>query len=54
MVNHQLELVQHFANRILYLEAGKLQEDRGTTELDWQKIQEKLLQAKTKEAHEWL
>jgi D-methionine transport system ATP-binding protein len=54
MVNHQLELVQHFANRILYLEAGKLQEDRATTELDWQQIQEKLLQAKTKEAQEWL
>jgi D-methionine transport system ATP-binding protein len=54
MVNHQLELVQHFANRILYLEAGKLQEDRATTELNWQQIQEKLLQAKAKEAREWL
>ncbi|MBE9167948.1 ATP-binding cassette domain-containing protein [Pleurocapsales cyanobacterium LEGE 06147] len=54
MVNHQLELVRHFANRILYLEAGKLQEDRTTTELNWQQIQEKLLQAKAKEAQEWL
>ncbi len=52
MVNNQLELVRHFANRILYLEAGKLQEDRLTTELNWQQIQEKLLQAKTKEARE--
>lgn len=54
MVNHQLELVRNFANRILYLEAGKLQEDRTTTELNWQQIQDKLLQAKAKEDREWL
>jgi D-methionine transport system ATP-binding protein len=54
MVNHQLELVRNFANRILYLEAGKLQENQAKSELNWQQIQEKLLQAKEKEAQEWL
>ena len=54
MVNHQLELMQNFAHRILYLETGRLQEDVAANQSNWQRLQAKLLQKKVQEAEEWL
>ena len=54
MVNHQLELIQNFAQRILYLETGRLQEDVVADRANWQRLQEKLLQTEAAAAQEWL
>ena len=54
MVNHQLELMQNFAQRILYLETGRVQEDVTANQSNWQRLQAKLLQKKVQEAEEWL
>ena len=54
MVNHQLELVRNFAQRIIYLETGKIQEDVMVNRENWQMIQTKLLQKERTEAEEWL
>lgn len=54
MVNHQLELVRNFAQRIIYLETGKIQEDIIANRENWQMIQTKLLQKERTEAEEWL
>ena len=54
MVNHQLELIHNFAQRILYLETGILQEDVVANPANWQRLQEKLLQTEAEAAQEWL
>lgn len=54
MVNHQLELVHNFAQRILYLETGRVKEDVAANQANWQRLQEKLLQKERAEAEEWL
>ncbi|MGK7875680.1 MAG: ATP-binding cassette domain-containing protein [Xenococcaceae cyanobacterium] len=53
MVNHQLELAQQFANRVLYLQKGQLLEDTPVTQLDWTKLRDNLVRAKAKAANEW-
>ena len=53
MVNHQIELIRDFARRIIYLEAGRVKEDLTAERATWQRLQEKLLQTKVKEAEEW-
>ena len=54
MVNHQIELIQNFAQRILYLETGRLQEDVAATQANWQRLQAKLLETEATTAQEWL
>ena len=44
IANHQLEWAQKFANRVLYLQTGKLLEDRLVEQIDWQTIKNDLLQ----------
>lgn len=53
MVSHQLELIKSFANRILYLDSGKLTEDVIAEPSNWKRLQEKLLIAETKADLEW-
>ncbi|AFZ33636.1 Phosphonate-transporting ATPase [Stanieria cyanosphaera PCC 7437] len=53
IISHQLELIKSFANRILYLESGKLTEDVVANAVNWQKLQEKLLIAETQSTQEW-
>ncbi len=53
MVNHQLELAQQFANRILYLESGKLLEDSFVEKVDWKKLRQNLIEAETRITQEW-
>ena len=43
MVNHQLEWARKFADRVLYLQTGKLLENRLVEQIDWQTIKNDLL-----------
>ncbi|PSB04871.1 ABC transporter ATP-binding protein [Merismopedia glauca] len=53
MVNHQLDVVQKFANRVLYLEKGRLTADLTREEIDWSEISDRLTEAEAKAAQEW-
>lgn len=53
MVNHQLGLIENFCDRLLYLNAGKLESDIPGTAGNWQKIEQKLIQLKTEQEQEW-
>ena len=53
IVTHQLELIEKFANRILYLQQGKILQDIPGTTTNWELIKEKILQLETKVAEEW-
>ena len=53
MVNHQLELIQDFGDRLLLLDQGKLLEDLPATRINWQKVSQKIFQLRSEEAQEW-
>ena len=53
MVNHQLELIQNFADRLLYLTAGQLEVDTPNTNTAWQQLRQKLLQAQSESDLDW-
>lgn len=54
MVNHQLELAQMFCSRVLYLQNGQLLWDElNTSQMDWAKLRETLIQAEAQAAEEW-
>lgn len=53
MVNHQLELAEKFANRILYLSSGQLLLDVAANKSQWQKINDHLLQEDQTLSQEW-
>lgn len=54
MVNHQLELAQQFCTRVLYLREGQLIQDApNSSQMDWSKLRETLLQAEANTAEEW-
>ena len=54
VVNHQLELMHQFCDRILYLNNGQLEKDVPATISIWQEIQQQLLQAQQYSEEEWL
>lgn len=43
MVNHQLEFVKTFSERAIYLQQGRVIEDKATAAIDWNEIRERLL-----------
>ncbi|MGB5970774.1 MAG: ATP-binding cassette domain-containing protein [Spirulinaceae cyanobacterium] len=45
MVNHQLELIKRFCQRILYLKQGKLQQDALSKEVNWLQLEKSLKEA---------
>jgi D-methionine transport system ATP-binding protein len=53
MVNHQLELIQDFCDRLLLLHQGNLVEDLPGTKANWQKVSQKIHQLRSQEAQEW-
>ena len=53
MVNHQLEIAQQFANRILYFSLGKLLLDTVATQAKWQQISDDLLKENQNSIQEW-
>ena len=53
MVNHQLDLAERFANRVLYLEAGKLVQDNLASKTNWQELRKNMMISEAKIAEEW-
>jgi D-methionine transport system ATP-binding protein len=52
-VSHQLDLVQDFATRVLYLQDGELRHDFPADQADWMKLKTLLVDAEAKAAAEW-
>ena len=53
MVNHQLEIAQEFATRVLYLQQGKLLEDAICDRINWGKLRQNLIKAEAQAEQEW-
>ena len=53
MVNHQLDVAEQFATRVLYLQQGKLIFDRPIHEVEWAALRQHLVDAETIAADEW-
>ena len=53
MVNHQLELIKDFCDRLLFLEQGELKADLLANDTNWQMIQEKLMRSHSEQEQEW-
>ena len=53
MVNHQLEISESFAERILYLDEGKLIQDIPASSENWQRIDQQLRKTNQSLAEEW-
>jgi D-methionine transport system ATP-binding protein len=53
MVNHQLEMAEQFASRVLYLQNGRLIHDRPIHQIDWVDLKQNLIDAETSAADEW-
>ncbi|WP_414527099.1 ATP-binding cassette domain-containing protein [Nodularia chucula] len=54
MINNQLDLAQMFCNRLLYLQQGQLFTDETAPEINWINLKERLIQAETQAAAEWI
>jgi D-methionine transport system ATP-binding protein len=53
MVNHQLDMVQRFGTRVLYLQDGRLMQNASALSLDWENLRDRLIQAEAQAAEEW-
>ena len=53
MVNHQLEMIKQFAQRVLYLQQGRLLQEYLVTELDWDRLREQLIDSDANTSPEW-
>lgn len=53
MVNHQLELIRNFSDRVFYLSSGKLLLDDVATADNWHQIEQKLQQENQTFEREW-
>jgi D-methionine transport system ATP-binding protein len=54
MVNHQLELIQDFGDRLLLLNQGNISADLPGTKANWQTVSQTILQLRSQEAADWL
>ena len=50
IVNHQLELIENFCDRLLFLNRGRLEYDLKASKTNWQKLREKLTRSQATEA----
>jgi len=53
MVNHQLDLVEHFCTRVLYLQGGQLYQDTPASQTDWPALRDRLIAAERQQAEAW-
>lgn len=53
MVNHQLDLIKNFCDRILYINGGNLIQDCPSTSGNWQTIQKQIIKQKKLQQAEW-
>lgn len=49
MVNHQLELIEKFTHRVIYLDKGHLLEDKLMKDTNWENIKNQLFKSQIKE-----
>ena len=54
MVNHQLELIKGFCDRLLLLNQGILEEDVLATDANWQRFRDRIFQLQKKQEQDWL
>jgi len=54
IVNHQLELIRDFCDRLLLLDRGILLKDMLATPSNWQEVSQQICQLQLEEAQEWL
>ena len=53
IVNHQIELIENFCDRLLFLDRGRLEYDFQATKVNWQRLREKLSQLQATQT-DWL
>ncbi|MEZ2301563.1 MAG: ATP-binding cassette domain-containing protein [Microcoleus sp.] len=53
MVNHQLELAQEFATKVLYLQRGQILENAISTRMNWGEMRQNLIKAEAESQQEW-
>ena len=53
MVNHQLEVLQHFSSRLLNLQQGRLIQDLPAHQIDWTAIKQSLVTQDAADVEEW-
>ncbi len=53
MVNHQLDLAQHFCHRLLHLQGGKMKQDLRASEINWSQLREEIVQTESQIKEEW-
>jgi D-methionine transport system ATP-binding protein len=54
MVNHQLDFLEEFAERVIYLEAGKIGSDCLAHQLDWLGLKTQLIDLeKSRQSDNW-
>jgi D-methionine transport system ATP-binding protein len=53
MVNHQLELAEQFATRVLYLQQGKLLKNAISERINWREMRQDLIKAEAEAEQEW-
>ncbi|WP_448565156.1 ABC transporter ATP-binding protein [Trichothermofontia sp.] len=53
MVNHQLDLVERFCSRVLYLQAGQLLQDSAAPQTNWPALRDRLITTERQQAAEW-
>lgn len=53
MANHQLNLAQQFATRVLHLQDGQVQADKPASAVDWVAVEHHLRATEAKQADEW-
>ena len=53
MVNHQLDLIQGFCDRLIFLNQGILAADVAATESNWQKLRHEILEIQHRQSQDW-
>jgi len=53
MANHQLELLQPVVTQVLHLEAGKLCDDRPSSDVNWNDLRQSIIRANQKIQDDW-
>ena len=53
MANHQLDLVQDYCDRVLYLQQGELKQDAAVDQIDWVALRHRLVNAEKQLVQEW-
>ena len=53
IVSHQLDLIENFCDRIIYLSNGKIEADLPANKSNWKQVAEKLIETRSQDEREW-